>query len=125
MTRTQGVWVEWEAGNKGEGKVGGGIIRKKELRGKGGRDIPFSFPSMKIKTDCKPNRLRKYHDSDDTHWTSRSRVATPDCSIDLNRRVSGKGSLTVTVLAPFPAPCLTFPKILGPTTNDIALLPDK
>ena len=47
-----------------------------------------------MKTDCKPNRLRKYHDREDTHRTSRSRVATPDWSMDLNRRVRGKGNFT-------------------------------
>lgn len=50
---------------------------------------------MKMKTDCSPNRFRKYHDKLDTHRTSRSRVATPDWSIDLNRKVNGKGSFTV------------------------------
>lgn len=49
---------------------------------------------MNIKTDCNPKRLRKYHDRLDTHRTSRSRVATPDCSIDLNRIVRGNGSFT-------------------------------
>lgn len=52
-----------------------------------------------MKTDCSPNRLRKYHDKDETHRTSRSRVATPDCSIDLKRMVRGKGSFTVQMLA--------------------------
>lgn len=50
---------------------------------------------MKMKTDCSPNRFRKYHDKLDTHRTSRSRVATPDWSIDLNLKVNGKGSFTV------------------------------
>ena len=49
---------------------------------------------MKVKTDCNPKRFRKYHDKDDTHRTSRSLVATPDCNIDLNRIVNGKGSFT-------------------------------
>ena len=48
-----------------------------------------------MKTDCNPNRLRKYHDRLDTHCTSRSWVATPDCNIDLNLKVKGNGSLTV------------------------------
>lgn len=60
-----------------------------------GSDIPFSFPSIKMNTDCSPNRFRKYHDRLDTHWTSRSLVATPDCSIDLKRSVSGNGSFTI------------------------------
>ena len=47
-----------------------------------------------MKTDCRPKRLRKYQDRDDTHRTSKSRVATPDWSIDLKRMVSGKGSFT-------------------------------
>lgn len=55
---------------------------------------PLSFPRMNIKTDCSPKRLRKYHDKLETHRTSRSRVATPDCSIDLNRIVRGNGSFT-------------------------------
>ena len=48
-----------------------------------------------MKTDCRPNRFKKYHDRLDTHRTSRSRVITPDCSMDLNRSVSGNGSFTV------------------------------
>lgn len=48
-----------------------------------------------MKTDCKPKRLRKYHDKLETHLTSKSRVATPDWSIDLNRIVNGNGSFTV------------------------------
>ena len=47
-----------------------------------------------MNTDCNPNRLRKYHDKLETHRTSKSRVATPDCSIDLKRIVKGKGSFT-------------------------------
>ena len=47
-----------------------------------------------MKTDCSPNRFRKYHERLDTHRTSRSRVMTPDCSIDLKRMVRGKGSFT-------------------------------
>lgn len=49
---------------------------------------------MNPKTDCKPIKFRKYHDRLDTHWTSKSRVITPDWSIDLNRIVNGKGSFT-------------------------------
>jgi len=33
-------------------------------------------------------------DNEDTHLTSKSLVATPDCNIDLNRIVSGNGSFT-------------------------------
>ena len=47
-----------------------------------------------MKTDCSPKRLRKYHDKLETHRTSKSRVATPDCSIDLKRIVRGNGSFT-------------------------------
>lgn len=47
-----------------------------------------------MKTGWRPKRLRKYQDRLDTHRTSRSRVATPDWSIDLKRRVRGKGSFT-------------------------------
>ena len=61
----------------------------------GGFYEPFSLPRMKMKMDCRPKRLRKYQEREETHWTSRSRVATPDWSIDLKRRVSGKGSFTV------------------------------
>ena len=61
---------------------------------KGG--LPLSFPRMKIKTGCSPKRLRKYHEREDTHRTSRSRVAMPDCSMDLKRMVRGKGSFTIT-----------------------------
>lgn len=56
--------------------------------------LPLSLPRMNIKTDCSPKRLRKYHDRLETHRTSRSWVATPDCSIDLNRIVKGNGSFT-------------------------------
>ena len=57
---------------------------------------PLASPRINMKTDCKPKRLRKYHDKLETHRTSRSRVATPDWSIDLKRMVNGKGSFTVT-----------------------------
>lgn len=50
---------------------------------------------MNPKTDCKPIKFRKYHERLDTHWTSRSRVITPDWSIDLKRIVNGKGSFTI------------------------------
>ena len=56
--------------------------------------LPLSLPRMNMKTDCSPKRFRKYHDRLETHRTSRSRVATPDCSIDLNRIVRGNGSFT-------------------------------
>lgn len=36
-------------------------------------------------------------DKEETHLTSRSLVATPDCNIDLNLIVSGNGSFTVIV----------------------------
>ena len=49
-----------------------------------------------MKTDCNPNRLRKYQERLETHRTSRSLVATPDWSIDLNRIVKGNGSFTDT-----------------------------
>lgn len=52
-----------------------------------------------MKTDCRPNRFRKYHERLETHRTSRSRVATPDWSMDLKRMVSGKGSFTARRLA--------------------------
>lgn len=48
-----------------------------------------------MKTDCSPNRLRKYQERLETQRTSRSRVATPDWSMDLNRNVNGKGSFTI------------------------------
>ena len=52
-----------------------------------------------MKTDCSPKRFRKYHDRLETHRTSKSRVATPDCNIDLNRIVRGNGSFTNAVSA--------------------------
>lgn len=55
---------------------------------------PLSLPKIKPNTDCRPIKFRKYHDRLDTHFTSRSRVITPDWSIDLKRIVKGKGSLT-------------------------------
>lgn len=59
------------------------------------RNLQLSLPRMNPNTGCKPNKLRKYHDKLDTHLTSRSRVITPDCSMDLNRIVRGNGSFTV------------------------------
>ena len=47
-----------------------------------------------MKTDWSPKRFKKYQDKDDTQRTSRSRVATPDWSIDLKRMVRGNGSFT-------------------------------
>ena len=63
-----------------------------------------------MKTDCRPKRLRKYHESEDTHRTSRSLVATPDWSIDLKRRVRGKGSFTVETGVVSPASILKYTK---------------
>ena len=65
--------------------------KEKERKG----ELPLSFPRIKMKTGCSPKRLRKYHEREDTHRTSRSRVAMPDCSMDLKRIVRGKGSFTV------------------------------
>ena len=50
---------------------------------------------MKLHTGCNPNKVKKYQDKLDTHLTSKSRVPTPDWSIDLNCGVNGKGSFTV------------------------------
>jgi len=60
-------------------------------------EVPFSLPRIKMKTDCRPNKFKKYHDRLDTHRTSKSLVMTPDWSIDLKRIVSGKGSFTAQV----------------------------
>ena len=51
-----------------------------------------------MKTDWSPKRLRKYQERLDTQRTSRSRVMTPDWSIDLNRMVSGKGNFTAKLM---------------------------
>ena len=66
-----------------------------------------------MKTDCRPKRLRKYHESDETHRTSRSRVSMEYFSIDLFGSVSGKGSFTMAQhrqplfhTLPFPTPLL-------------------
>jgi hypothetical protein len=59
-----------------------------------GADSQLLLPRMKLYTGWSPNRVRKYQDKLDTHRTSRSRVPTPDWSIDLNCGVSGKGSFT-------------------------------
>lgn len=56
--------------------------------------IPLSLPRMNPKTDCRPIKLRKYQERLETHCTSRSRVMTPDCNIDLKRMVRGKGNFT-------------------------------
>ena len=56
--------------------------------------LPLSFPRMKMKTGWRPKRLRKYQEREDTHRTSRSRVAMPDWSMDLKRIVNGNGSFT-------------------------------
>ena len=47
-----------------------------------------------MKTGWRPKRFRKYQEREETHRTSRSRVAMPDWSMDLKRMVSGKGSFT-------------------------------
>lgn len=54
----------------------------------------FSLPSINEKTALKPNRFKTYQETADTHLTSKSFVATPDCSICLKRMVRGKGSFT-------------------------------
>ena len=75
------------------------LVRSCELSANGPKNenvgsSPLSLPRMNIKTDCSPKRLRKYQDKLETHRTSKSRVATPDCNIDLNRMVRGNGSFT-------------------------------
>lgn len=62
--------------------------------------IPLSLPRMNPKTDCKPIKLRKYQERLETHCTSRSRVMTPDCSMDLKRIVRGKGNFTAKRVSP-------------------------
>jgi len=57
--------------------------------------VPLSEPSKSRKRPFKPNKLRKYHDREETHRTSISCVSIPRCIIDLKPIVSGKGSLTV------------------------------
>jgi hypothetical protein len=60
-----------------------------------GKDAQLSPPRIRRYNPFRPKKLRKYHDSDDTHRTSISGVSMPRCSIDLNPSVNGKGSLTV------------------------------
>ena len=77
----------------------------------------MSFPRRKVNTGLRPNKFKKYlekrkrqphlifntnpknlktyQDNEDTHLTSKSRVITPDWSIDLNRTVKGNGSFTI------------------------------
>lgn len=43
----------------------------------------------------RPNRFKKYHDSEEIQVTSMSGVSMPRCSIDLKRRVRGKGRRAV------------------------------
>jgi len=67
---------------------------------------------MKLYTGCSPNSVKKYHDIDDTHLTSKSLVPTPACSMDLNCGVSGNGSFTrfapfALVIVPLPLPRLS------------------
>lgn len=56
--------------------------------------ILLSLPRSSAKTDFRPIRFRTYQETALTHLTSRSGVATPDCSIDLNLMVRGNGSFT-------------------------------
>ena len=56
--------------------------------------LPLSFPSKKLKTDCRPKMQRKYQLMLDIHLGSMSFVMTPDCSMLLNLIVIGKGSFT-------------------------------
>ena len=59
------------------------------------RDIQLSLPSISRYSPLRPKKLRKYHERDETHRTSMSGVSIPRCSIDLNPRVKGNGSLTM------------------------------
>jgi hypothetical protein len=54
----------------------------------------LSPPRMIRYRPFSPKKLRKYHESEDTHRTSISGVSIPRCSIDLKPSVSGNGSLT-------------------------------
>jgi hypothetical protein len=57
--------------------------------------IPFSLPSRKLNTDCRPKMHRKYQLMLDIHRGSMSLVATPAWSMPLNLMVSGNGSFTI------------------------------
>jgi len=59
------------------------------------QNIQLSLPSMSRYSPLRPKKLRKYHERDETHRTSMSGVSIPRCSIDLNPRVRGNGSLTI------------------------------
>lgn len=54
----------------------------------------LSPPKINRNNPFRPNKLRKYHDREETQRTSRSGVSMPLCSMDLKPRVRGKGSLT-------------------------------
>jgi hypothetical protein len=58
-------------------------------------NIQLSLPRMRRYNPLRPKKLRKYHESDETHRTSISGVSIPRCSIDLNPSVRGNGSLTI------------------------------
>lgn len=55
---------------------------------------PLSDPNNNRKRPLRPNRFKKYHDSDDTQRTSISCVSIPRCIMDLNPTVKGNGILT-------------------------------
>jgi len=54
----------------------------------------FSLPRRRWYSPFRPKKLRKYHDSEETHRTSISGASMPRWSIDLNPKVKGNGSLT-------------------------------
>lgn len=54
-------------------------------------NLLFSRPRIRENTDCNPMRFNTYHETAETHLTSRSFVATPDCNMLLNRTVRGNG----------------------------------
>lgn len=56
--------------------------------------IPLSLPRRRRKSPLRPNQLRMYQESEETHRTSMSDVSIPRWSICLKPRVRGKGSLT-------------------------------
>lgn len=54
---------------------------------------PLFSPSTNVYMDRRPNTLRKYQEAEDTHDASKDTNSMPRCSMGLNLRVRGNGTL--------------------------------
>lgn len=94
-------------------------------RKRSGHNSQLSEPRMRRYKPLRPKKLRKYHESEDTHLTSMSGVSIPRCNIDLNPKVRGKGSLTRERIYTSASSCTSWSKFLKEFEDALKTKPEK